>query len=116
MSRLKELRIKKGVTQQTVADFLQFSRVAYTNIENGKREPAFETIVKLADYFEVSTDYLLGKTNNPAEFTNMNEAVIKLQQELSKLDFDIEDEKELETILKFIDSNKDMLKMLMNKD
>ncbi|HAB8477627.1 TPA_asm: helix-turn-helix domain-containing protein, partial [Listeria monocytogenes] len=36
----------------------------YSHIENGRNEPDMETIVKLADIFEVSTDYLLGKSNN----------------------------------------------------
>ncbi|EAG3677783.1 XRE family transcriptional regulator, partial [Listeria monocytogenes] len=40
------------------------SRGAYSHIENGRNEPDMETIVKLADIFEVSTDYLLGKSNN----------------------------------------------------
>lgn len=59
--RLKELRKQNKLTQQDIASKLDVSRVAYTNWENGKREPNLEKMVWLADYFEVSIDYLLGR-------------------------------------------------------
>lgn len=65
MKVLKELRIKKGITQQEVSDYLGLTRAAYTNIENGKRETDFSTLVKLAFIFDVSTDYLLGNSDDP---------------------------------------------------
>ena len=61
MERLKQLRKAKGVTQDSVASILGITRAAYTNIENGKRQPAFDTMETLADYFGVSVDYLLGR-------------------------------------------------------
>ncbi|WP_258107027.1 helix-turn-helix domain-containing protein [Christensenella minuta] len=61
MLRLKELRNAKGFTQQYIADILQISRAAYTNIENGKRDPDTATLTKLANVFGVSVDYLLGR-------------------------------------------------------
>ena len=64
MKHLKELRQNKGVTQQHIADLLGISRGAYTNIENGKRQPAFDTVSTLADYFDVTVDYLLGRKEN----------------------------------------------------
>lgn len=64
MQNLKELRKKKGVKQQEIADYLGITRAAYTNIENGKRETDFDTLNKLANYFDVSIDYLFGKTND----------------------------------------------------
>ena len=59
MTRLKELRKAKNLTQAEVADFLGITRAAYTNIENGKREPDNSTLVRLSEYFNTSTDYLL---------------------------------------------------------
>lgn len=59
--RLKELRQKKGLTQQEIADLVHVNRVTYTNWEKGKREPSFENLVKLADLFEVSLDWLFGR-------------------------------------------------------
>ena len=59
--RLKELRQKKGLTQQEIADLVHVNRVTYTNWENGKREPNFEIVIKLADLLEVSVDWLFGR-------------------------------------------------------
>lgn len=65
MERLRKLRDELGVTQQTVADALKVSRPAYTKWENGEREPDNDTLLKLSDYFNVSVDYLLEKTDDP---------------------------------------------------
>lgn len=59
--RLKELRNEKDVTQKTVANALGISKTCYAGYEQGYREPDLKTLLKLADYFEVTTDYLLGK-------------------------------------------------------
>jgi transcriptional regulator with XRE-family HTH domain len=60
--RLLKLRKEKKKTQDDVANFLGISRPAYGNYENGKREPDLETLNKLADYFGVSMDYLVGRS------------------------------------------------------
>ena len=65
MEHLKELRIKKGVLQKDVADYLQLGRTTYVKYENKDTEPNEETIIKLSEYFGVTTDYLLGKTQIP---------------------------------------------------
>ncbi|EPU19403.1 MULTISPECIES: helix-turn-helix domain-containing protein [Streptococcus] len=63
--RLKELRKDRGFTNQTsIAKDLGISQQTYSQWESGKREPSKSTLEKLADFFNVSTDYLLGKTNN----------------------------------------------------
>lgn len=59
MYNLLLARKNKGVSQEEVANFLGVSRVTYTRYENGTRSPDKETLVKLANYFEVSTDFLL---------------------------------------------------------
>jgi transcriptional regulator with XRE-family HTH domain len=64
--RLKKLRTDKNLTHQQMADFLGVTRQAYGNYENGKREPDFETVKRLADFFEVSVNYLLGSSNSPS--------------------------------------------------
>lgn len=58
--RLAELRKKRGLTQQQIADELSVNRVTYTNWEKGNREPSLENVVKLANILDVTTDYLLG--------------------------------------------------------
>jgi transcriptional regulator with XRE-family HTH domain len=61
--RLKELRNEKEYTQEEVATFLGITRPAYTAYEAGKRQPDYEILIKLANYFNVSTDYLLGRSD-----------------------------------------------------
>lgn len=58
---LKELRKKKGVSQEDVAKALGITLRTYQNYEYGQREPNIEMILKLSDYFKVSTDTLLGR-------------------------------------------------------
>lgn len=61
--RLKELRADKNVMQKDVATYLGLTPKAYCFYELGKREPSIENLIKLCDYFEVSADYLLGRTD-----------------------------------------------------
>ena len=58
--RLKELRLEKGMTQQQVASLLNIKQQSYTRYENGTGEPSLNTVIKLAQIFGVSSDYLLG--------------------------------------------------------
>lgn len=64
--RLKELRKNKGISQEQVAIDLGISMRAYQNYEYGKREPNIEMILKLAEYYNVTTDYLLEKETAPS--------------------------------------------------
>lgn len=61
--RLKSLRKAKNLSQYELADRLGFSRGKLANYEQGTREPDFATLEIIADFFDVSTDYLLGKSN-----------------------------------------------------
>ena len=63
--RLKEIRNAKGVTQKAMAEHLGITEQAYQKYEYAMREPNHEITVKLADFFDVSTDYLLGRSDNP---------------------------------------------------
>ncbi len=65
MQRLKSLRIKKKLRQQDLADILGITVSAYGNYELGQREPDIATIIKLAEFFNVSVDYLLGVSDVP---------------------------------------------------
>lgn len=59
--KLKELRLNMGLTQEELAAKLGLSRVNYTRYENGKVNPDYETIIKLADFYEVSLDELFDR-------------------------------------------------------
>ena len=64
-ARLKESRRKKNLKQKDVAEHLQIAAHSYQNYESGQRRPDYETLVALADYLGVTTDYLLGRTGQP---------------------------------------------------
>lgn len=68
MERLKILRKNKGLTQTQVADAVELGRQAYAYYEKGERAPSPETLCKLADFFGVTVDELLGRT--PQLFDN----------------------------------------------
>ena len=62
-NRLKELRINKNLTQANVADILNIQREVYRRYETGSRSMPIELWIKLADYYDVSLDYLVGRTS-----------------------------------------------------
>ena len=64
MLKIKELRQNFGITQSKLAEKLNLSRSTIAMYETGASEPDFETANKIADYFNVSIDYLLGRDNN----------------------------------------------------
>ena len=66
MNRLRDLREDRDLNQDTVAHFLNCSQTAYSRYELGKRDIPTEVLKKLADYYDTSIDYILGRTNNPA--------------------------------------------------
>lgn len=68
MMRLKELRKTKDITQEELAKQLQLSPSAIGMYETGRREPDFETLQRIADYFHVSTDYILGREEKQSPF------------------------------------------------
>ena len=57
---LKELRIEKGLSQQELAQIFNVTQSTVAKWESGDREPNFSILIELANYFEVSTDMLLG--------------------------------------------------------
>ncbi len=61
--RLKAERKKAKMTQEQVAEKLGVTRVAYTLYETGKTQPTLENAAKIADIFQVSLDYLVGRYN-----------------------------------------------------
>ncbi|APX72890.1 helix-turn-helix domain-containing protein [Companilactobacillus allii] len=65
LNRLKLLRQNLGLTQQEVANKIGVSRASYSHMENGRNEPDNETLIKLSNFFGVSTDYLLGNDETP---------------------------------------------------
>ena len=63
--RLKELRKQKHISQIKLAMDLSVSQNTISRYEQGEREAGYDMLVKIADYFNVSVDYLLERTENP---------------------------------------------------
>lgn len=62
--RIKELRTSHNLTQVEFAKALAVSKQAVSNWENNNIQPSVDMLIKIADYFGVSTDYLLGRSND----------------------------------------------------
>lgn len=69
MNRLKLLRTERGESLEKIAKYLNVTIQTVSNYENEKRDMSPDTIIKLSEYFKVSTDYLLGKSDvrNPED-------------------------------------------------
>ena len=65
IKRIRDLREDNDKTQQQIAEVLNMHRSVYRRYENGERETPAWVIVKLAEYYCVSTDYLLGLSDDP---------------------------------------------------
>lgn len=63
-TRIKELRLNKKVTQKEIAEGIGVSSVSIQRFEYGSVRPSLDTLLALADYFDVSLDYLVGRSNN----------------------------------------------------
>lgn len=66
--RIRDLREDKDLTQNELVKILNMHKTTYTNYEQGKREPPFEFIIRLAQFYEVSVDYIAGLTNDPTPY------------------------------------------------
>ena len=89
--RLKDLRIKKGLTQKNIGDILGITKAAVCFYEKGKRNPSLENIIDLMQIFAVTSDYLLGTdkliktvTDKSYAATTMSIEEVMLIEELRK--------------------------------
>ncbi len=133
--RLKKLRTERGILQRELADHLKVSRVTITQYETGNRSPDDEIKKKIAEYFNVSLDYLMGasdirnpyqsniiKKNSkekdlvPEEFTNADEAraYVNKHQIFGSGGFDA-DKLDDDEILEFANALLEQMKMVSYK-
>lgn len=63
--RIRDLREDRDLKQRQIAEFLNCSQQVYSNYELGQRDIPTDVLIRLADFYKVSIDYLLGQTNNP---------------------------------------------------
>lgn len=71
--RLSEMRKKKGVTQDEISKYLKITNKTYSTYETGRNQISNETLCLLADYFDVSIDYLLGRQDKMPSFLSERE-------------------------------------------
>ena len=63
--RIRGLREDRDLKQREIAEYLNCAQRTYSNYELGQRDIPTDVLIKLADYYRVSTDYLLGRTDDP---------------------------------------------------
>ena len=62
--RLRELRTSKGLTMEQLAKEIESTKGTISNYENKNKKPSLDMLIKIAEYFDVSIDYLVGRTND----------------------------------------------------
>ena len=72
---LADLREERGIPQKELASQLNISISTVSNYENGIHCPDFNMLCRIADYFDVTTDYLLGRTRYPSPLGNLNQTL-----------------------------------------
>lgn len=97
--RLKKLRKERKITQSQLAEKFKFTDATINRYEKGVNEPTLETLVKIAKFFNVTTDYLLGfepvnKNIPESEFTQEQQQVVELIKKLNS--------KELEKVYNYL--------------
>ena len=102
--RLKELRKQRNENQTAIANYLQLTQRAISSYEQGKTEPDLKTIKKIADYFNVSLDYLLERPFRQIELSGASEKQKELIKEILELD-----DTAVETVNAFIQGLKSRL-------
>lgn len=124
--RLKSLRISNNRTQKELAIDLGLTRGTYTHYELGKRQPDYETLSKIAEYYDVSIDYLLGRTDEKASFEpkmekSIHEKISELIEELELNDSLIYktnpiDNQTKEFLIKTLSNTLEMADLVHNKE
>lgn len=84
--RLKALRIASRKTQRDIADVLNISRSAYALYEAGKRQLGYETLLSLAEYYNVSLDYLFERTEVKEQLGDFETEERRLLEQFRRLD------------------------------
>lgn len=110
---LCKLRNAKGLTQKEAASIFEISTYGYQRYEYGEREPSISLATKIAEYYHVSLDYMLGRTDNPQISFHDNEALLtdglnpsvaRLQGKILTIDSQTADE--LENYLEYLNFKK----------
>lgn len=106
-ARLKDLRLRAKLTQQQLGDIVHVSKVSISGYERGERSPDTETLRNLANYFEVSVDYLLnGEEGYQKEWSDSFDKPNDMIRTVAAHIDDDATEEDLEDILRYIEYRK----------
>ena len=86
-TRLRQLREEKDISQESLGKIISLDKSTISLYETGKREPGYSIITKLAEFFDCSIDYLLGRsdTRKPYEFNELDPETVKILNRANKL-------------------------------
>lgn len=98
--RITELRRKKRKTQAEIAQYLKMGQSSYQHYESGRSEPSIDALIKLADYYNVSLDYLVGRerADDIGFLTHEQVEVVKLIKKLNYKNLILVNGRILETV------------------
>jgi len=108
--RIKELRIKNDLTQEELGRRFLLNKSSVSRYERGQQVPEVDMLTKLADYFGVTTDYLLGRTDDPGAYVISGDEIPKELKDLGVEELGVEAEvkkhglskEDIEEIIEFI--------------
>ena len=87
LKRLKELRLNRGLSQKEIADYLGITVASYSLYERGNREPNISILKRIADFYTVSVDYLMGlhdKEESLCDLTTFQDEIDDYTQEIGE--------------------------------
>lgn len=100
-SRLKHLRANRKLTQEQLGEKINVTKVSVSGYENGTRSPDMETLQKIADVFEVSVDFLLGRSDDPSPSGKKSEE--DYDEDISFFDYEGLSEEDIEEVKQHIE-------------
>ena len=96
---LRKLRDRHDMTQEALGKLLNVTQSTIAYYESGKKQPTLETLIIIADYFEVSTDFLLNRTNVISTTSEISKSDSELLNKINKLSD--ENRKEIESYINY---------------
>lgn len=104
--RLKQLRKEKKLTREQLAEKLDITYYALSKYETGDRQPDYQTLKKIADFFDVSTDYLLGRSDDPRLTAEQEKEVYREFEEIKAMIEKLPEEKKKRILQRLLDFTK----------
>ncbi len=104
VKNLKKLRTEQGVSQQALASAIGISQQSVNKYENHSVEPDITTLISIADYFNVTVDYLVGRTEEKNDDVSLTPAEIALLRSYKGLS--VKEKTCIDTIIKVFKDNK----------